>query len=251
MGAAKIDLGAGFRKRRADLAEAGIVIVLDDQNPQRQSPDNPALRNRCRSLIMAAVQLKRSERRAAAEPRRSVRRNPCGRMARHVHGQSRRHPRPRHEDLAAGGAGATKAWIICACEYKGKRRQADGPQRAERQRRLDRAVLPRRGDGAGRRPPPLLLLPARAAKEFARCYGEAFGVAKPKVGEIDGRLHGERLASGGKPATIDRRRHRGVAGRRDGRGRRQRARCGERRRCRHGISAAMARPSSSAPWRAR
>ena len=30
----------------------GIVIVLDDENPQRQSPDNPALPNRCRSLIM-------------------------------------------------------------------------------------------------------------------------------------------------------------------------------------------------------
>jgi hypothetical protein len=60
MGAAKIDLRTGLRQRCVDLAEAGIVIVLDDQHPQRQSPDNPALRNRCRSLIMAAVQLKRS-----------------------------------------------------------------------------------------------------------------------------------------------------------------------------------------------
>ena len=42
MGAAKIDLGAGLRQCCADLAEAGIVVVLDDEHPQRQSPDNPA-----------------------------------------------------------------------------------------------------------------------------------------------------------------------------------------------------------------
>ena len=35
MGAAKIDLGAGLGKRCADLAETGIVVVLDDEHPQR------------------------------------------------------------------------------------------------------------------------------------------------------------------------------------------------------------------------
>ena len=42
MRAANIDFCAGFGECRADLAEAGIVVVLDDEDAQRQSPDNPA-----------------------------------------------------------------------------------------------------------------------------------------------------------------------------------------------------------------
>ena len=53
-----------------------------------------------------------------------------------------------------------------------------------------------------------------AAKAFVGCYGEAFGVAEPKVAEIDARLHGERLASGGATIEIDRQGLRQAAGRR-------------------------------------
>ena len=38
MRVADIEFRAGFLKRRADLAEAGIVEILDDQNPHAISP---------------------------------------------------------------------------------------------------------------------------------------------------------------------------------------------------------------------
>jgi hypothetical protein len=76
----------------------------------------------------------------------------------------------------------TKAWIICACQYKGRRREPMGRN------------TPSGGAGwtelffldevtalaAGHRP--CFDCRREAAKEFVRCYGEAFGMAKPKVG---------------------------------------------------------------------
>ena len=153
--------------------------------------------------------------------------------ARHVHGQPRRHPRPRHQDLLRR-RWTTKAWIICSCEYKGTAARADGPQRARRQRRLDRTVLPRRGDGARRRPPALLLLPARGGEGIRRA-ASARPSASPsrRSPEIDARLHAERLASGGNAdqrSTAD-----GIASaarRRDGLRRRPGATpCASGRRC--------------------
>jgi hypothetical protein len=40
------------------------------------------------------------------------------------------------------------------------------------------------------------------AKAFADCFGKAFGVARPKVTQIDARLHAERLASDVKPPRL-------------------------------------------------
>ena len=87
--------------------------------------------------------------------------------ARPVHRQSRHHPRPRHED-AAEEALDDQGLDHLRLRLQGQAARSDGPQHAERQRRLDRTVLPRRGDGAGRRPPALLLLPARGGKGFRR-----------------------------------------------------------------------------------
>ena len=53
-----------------------------------------------------------------------------------------------------------------------------------------------------------------AAKDVRGCYGEAFGIAEPRVPEIDSRLHGERLASGGTMIEIDRHAAGRAAGRR-------------------------------------
>ena len=95
-----------------------------------------------------------------------------------------------------------KAWIICACEYKGKWRQVMGRNTPSGNAGwtelffLDEVTAL----AAGHRP--CFYCRREAATQFSRCYGEAFGAARPTVGEIDGRLHGERLASGGKPATI-------------------------------------------------
>ncbi len=66
----------------------------------------------------------------------------------------------------------TKAWIICTCEYKGVAARADGPQRPERQGRLDGALLPRRGDGARGRASALLHLPARAGEGIRGMFRE-------------------------------------------------------------------------------
>jgi len=41
-----------------------------------------------------------------------------------------------------------------------------------------------------------------AAKRYAAAYGDAFGVAAPRVGEIDARLHAERLAAGAAPRPL-------------------------------------------------
>jgi hypothetical protein len=89
-----------------------------------------------------------------------------------------------------------KAWIICACEYKGKWRQVMGRNTPSGNAGwtelffLDEVTAL----AAGHRP--CFYCRRESAKEFVSCYGEAFGVAKPKVGEIDERLHAERLASG-------------------------------------------------------
>jgi hypothetical protein len=97
---------------------------------------------------------------------------------------------------------STKAWIICTCEYKGKRRQVMGRNAPSGNAGwtelffLDEVTAL----AAGHRP--CFECRREQAKEFVRRYGEAFGVANPKVGEIDGRLHGERLASGGTLKTI-------------------------------------------------
>lgn len=89
----------------------------------------------------------------------------------------------------------TKAWIICECEFKGIKREPMGRNA--------------RGGGAGWTElffldevtalatghRPCFTCRREAAKEFVRCYGEAFDVADPKVTEIDERLHCERYAS--------------------------------------------------------
>jgi hypothetical protein len=97
---------------------------------------------------------------------------------------------------------STNAWIICACAYKGKWRQVMGRNTRSGNAGwtelffLDEVTAL----AAGHRP--CFYCRREAATQFARCYSEAFGAAKPTVGEIDGRLHRERLASGGEPATI-------------------------------------------------
>ena len=54
-----------------------------------------------------------------------------------------------------------RRWIACRLEFKGRRRAVRQP------RPLDRAVLPRRGDRARRRPPPVRRVPARGLPALA------------------------------------------------------------------------------------
>ncbi|MBX3584728.1 MAG: hypothetical protein KF810_22870 [Rhizobiaceae bacterium] len=98
----------------------------------------------------------------------------------------------------------TQAWIICACDYKGRRREVMGRN------------APAGGAGwtelfflddvtalaAGHRP--CFTCRREAAKEYAAAFGRAFGIAKPRAPDIDARLHGERRVSGRPPIALDR-----------------------------------------------
>lgn len=100
----------------------------------------------------------------------------------------------------------TKAWIVCALVHpRGKSRDVFGSN------------APGGGAGwtelffldevtafaAGHRP--CFYCRRERAQDFALRFGEAFGVTRPKVAEIDGRLHTERLASGRQPHQLSER----------------------------------------------
>ena len=98
----------------------------------------------------------------------------------------------------------TKAWIICLCGFRGRRRKVMGRN------------APSGGAGwtelffldevtalaAGHRP--CFFCRRRAAADFLGRFGDAFAIAEPKAAELDARLHAERLASGGSPAPLPR-----------------------------------------------
>lgn len=98
---------------------------------------------------------------------------------------------------------STKAWIICALEHPHGRRRApmgrNGPSGAAGWTELffldDVTAL-----AAGHRP--CFYCRREAAKAYAEAFTDAFGIAAPKVAEIDRQLHAGRLASGGKPAQL-------------------------------------------------
>jgi hypothetical protein len=89
----------------------------------------------------------------------------------------------------------TKAWIICTCEYKGRRREVmgrNGPNGGAGWTELfflDEVTAL----AAGHRP--CFTCRREAAKAYAAAFGEAFGFEKPTVQVMDARLHAERLAS--------------------------------------------------------
>jgi hypothetical protein len=97
----------------------------------------------------------------------------------------------------------TRAWIICRCEFRGRRRDVMGRN------------APSGGAGwtelffldevtalaAGHRP--CFFCRREAAKDFIGRFADAFRIAAPKATELDARLHEERLASGGELLEID------------------------------------------------
>ncbi|BBD36567.1 hypothetical protein Amn_14470 [Aminobacter sp. Y103A] len=99
---------------------------------------------------------------------------------------------------------ATKAWLTCALDFKNVRRVPMGRNRPGGKTGwtelffLDEVTAL----AAGHRP--CFYCRRQRAKAFAAAYSSAFGTDDPKVGEMDGRLHRERLASGGQPVELDR-----------------------------------------------
>ncbi|WP_048648703.1 hypothetical protein [Nitratireductor soli] len=99
----------------------------------------------------------------------------------------------------------TKAWLVCACEFRGRRRAVMGrnaPSGAAGWTELfflDEVTAL----AAGHRP--CFFCRRSAARDFMDRFREAAALASPKVADLDGRLHGERLASTGRVEAIGRR----------------------------------------------
>lgn len=83
---------------------------------------------------------------------------------------------------------ATKAWIICLCSFKGRRRSVMGPNSYTELFFLDEATAL----AAGHRP--CFECQRASAISFATTFAEANGIASAKAAEIDRLLHAERLA---------------------------------------------------------
>lgn len=99
---------------------------------------------------------------------------------------------------------ALPAWIICVCEYQGRRREPMG-----RNRQVDGKGGGKAGwtelffldeptaFAAGHRP--CFFCQRARATEFVGFFGKAFGIAEPRAPQLDARLHKERFASARKP----------------------------------------------------
>jgi hypothetical protein len=92
---------------------------------------------------------------------------------------------------------ATKAWIICLCSFKGRRRTLMGRGSYTELFFLDEATAL----AAGHRP--CFECQREKAAAFAAAFSAANGLEDKRTGSIDGLLHGERTAVGHEPAPID------------------------------------------------
>jgi len=92
----------------------------------------------------------------------------------------------------------TKAWIVCTCDFRGRRRDPMGRNARSGGAGwtelffLDEVTAL----AAGHRP--CFYCRREAAKEYAGAFSRAFGVGKPTVRMMDERLHAERMASAGR-----------------------------------------------------
>ena len=98
----------------------------------------------------------------------------------------------------------TKAWIVCVCDFQGRRREPmgrNGPAGGAGWTELfflDEVTAL----AAGHRP--CFYCQREKAKQFAAAFAAASGIAEPRAPDIDARLHRERLASGGRMVELDR-----------------------------------------------
>ena len=87
---------------------------------------------------------------------------------------------------------ATKAWLICLCEFRGRRRAVMGGRSWTELFFLDEAVAL----AAGHRP--CFFCRRRSAEAFRGAWATARGAREPLAAEMDAVLHAERLDRGRK-----------------------------------------------------
>jgi hypothetical protein len=87
---------------------------------------------------------------------------------------------------------ASKAWLICLCEFKGRQRAVMGGRSWTELFFLDEAVAL----AAGHRP--CFFCRRRAAERFRDAWAKGRGENVPRAPEMDAVLHAERLEHGGK-----------------------------------------------------
>jgi hypothetical protein len=87
---------------------------------------------------------------------------------------------------------AAKAWLICLCEYRGRRRAVMGSRSWTELFFLDEAIAL----AAGHRP--CFFCRRRAAKAFRAAWAKGRGESAPRAVEMDAVLHAERLDHGRK-----------------------------------------------------
>ncbi|MDL2407008.1 hypothetical protein PY650_15315 [Rhizobium calliandrae] len=87
---------------------------------------------------------------------------------------------------------SSKAWLVCTCEYKGRRRDVMANRSWTELFFLDEAVAL----AAGHRP--CFFCRREAAKAFRAAWAGARGQAEPPVAVMDAVLHSERMARGRK-----------------------------------------------------
>lgn len=102
---------------------------------------------------------------------------------------------------------ALPAWIICVCEFKGKKREPMGRNRPGGAGGIGKPGWTElffldevTALAAGHRP--CFFCRRDRAKDFLARFGQASGIAEPRAPMIDKRLHRERLASGGKGKVL-------------------------------------------------
>lgn len=97
---------------------------------------------------------------------------------------------------------STRAWIICVCAFRGRRRDVMGRNTPSGNAGwtelffLDEVSA----FAAGHRP--CFYCRRERAKDFMGRFAEAFRLPEPKAPQLDARLHAERLASGGVPTAL-------------------------------------------------
>lgn len=99
---------------------------------------------------------------------------------------------------------ATRAWLICRCDYKGVRRVPMGRNTRSGGAGwtelffLDEVTAL----AAGHRP--CFFCRSEQARSFATCFGLALGMPTPRAPDMDARLHRERLAAGAVARELSR-----------------------------------------------